>query len=220
MISSSTPAPTLTPTRGKRGRPSSSKVELAKDEKASKVEISEKMDLNRTKQDQAFQLPLLPNLKSGEGCRRPGPRLKYQKKRPKSLKPRKETEEKESLKIEKSQAAGEKNAGVKKRTRHETPEIKSEDESPKRCRRVVDKVNAKAEAKKPNFDNVTVERLNKKVAEGQRPFIKWLQSEGFLRQSTHCSVKDCQSKMELEQDKDDLDGCFWKCTKFTKKDQH
>ena len=85
---------------------------------------------------------------------------------------------------------------------------------------MVDKVNAKAEAKKPNFDSVTVEKLNEKVAEGQRPFIEWLQNEGFLRQITHCSVKDCQSKMELEQDKDDLDGCVWKCTKCTKKDQH
>merc|ERR1712080_803629 len=31
---------------------------------------------------------------------------------------------------------------------------------------------------------------------------------GFLRKTTHCSVKDCQTKMELE---DDIDGCIWKC---------
>ena len=82
----------------------------------------------------------------------------------------------------------------------------------KRRRRVVDKLNAKAEAKKPNFDNVTPENLNEKVKEGQRPFIEWLQSEGFLRKTTHCALKDCQSKMELEQDDDDIDGCIWKCT--------
>ena len=97
-------------------------------------------------------------------------------------------------------------------TKDTTNAIPTLDESPKRRRRATDKTNTtKNEAKKPNFDGVTANMLNEKVKEGQRPFLEWLQTEGFLRKTTHCTVKDCQSKMELEFDKEDIDGCVWKC---------
>ena len=97
-------------------------------------------------------------------------------------------------------------------TKDTTNTIPTLDESPKRRRRATDKTNTtKNEAKKPNFDGVTANMLNEKVKEGQGPFLEWLQTEGFLRKTTHCTVKDCQSKMELEFDKEDIDGCVWKC---------
>ena len=102
----------------------------------------------------------------------------------------------------------------KKRNRNE-PEV--EDDSPKRRRRT-DKNSSKDEAKKPNFDNLTPEKMNEKVKEGQKKFIEWLQNEGFLRKTPPvCSTKDCSNNMKLELDKEDIDNVVWKCTKCPSK---
>ena len=86
-----------------------------------------------------------------------------------------------------------------------------EEESPRKRTR---SARPKSEdAKKPLFENVTSELLNQKVEQGPVTFIKWLQKEGFLRKTPPaCPVaKDCDAKLMLEQDVDNIDGAVWKC---------
>ena len=139
--------------------------------------------------------------------------LPLSSKRPKRMPRKQQLEIKKEIKEDEEEPAQEEEktpAGGKKRSRNEPSEV-SEEESPKRRRRT-DKSGLKDEAKKPNFDNVTPENLNEKVKEGQKIFIEWLQDEGFLRKAPPpCSVKDCQSTLRLETDKEDIDSIVWKC---------
>ena len=98
--------------------------------------------------------------------------------------------------------------------------IQPESEEPARKRTRASAAIAKDEATKPNFDNVTSEKLNDKVKEGQVALVKWLQKEGFLKKhAPTCNVKECHSKEELklEEDGDVIDGASWKCTKCPNK---
>jgi len=222
---------TSSSTPRKRGRPS----------KAEKAEIAEKKDLTEQVIDKLLaddSPPRTPDIPESLGINvpdqettpsnstpttpsQPGPtrrRGRPSKKAKEAAESETKPEVSPEIKKEentKNETKSEKGAtgsgGGKKRTRHEIPELPVEDDSPKRRRRVVDKAMQKLRPKKPNFESMTNEKLNEKMEEGQRPFIEWLQNEGFLRKTTHCSVKDCQTKMELEDDKDDIDGCIWKC---------
>jgi hypothetical protein len=83
----------------------------------------------------------------------------------------------------------------------------------KRTRASLEKAAAQ-EANKPDFDNVTIEMLNEKVEEGHLAFVRWLQTEGFLRKSPTppgCSSKDCSAKVVLKVDKEAIDGVSWQC---------
>ena len=100
----------------------------------------------------------------------------------------------------------------------ETIEPKSEEPARKRTR--ASAAIAKDEATKPNFDNVTTEKLNDKVKEGHLSLVKWLQKEGFLRKGPPvCNVKECHSKegLTLDEDSDVIDGVSWKCSKCPNK---
>ena len=96
----------------------------------------------------------------------------------------------------------------------ETEEEPKDDEiEPARKRTRASAAIGKNEATKPNFDNVTPELLNNKMKEGHLPFVRWLQQEGFLKDSPPtCTIKDClKQPMELLEDQESIDGVSWKC---------
>ena len=98
--------------------------------------------------------------------------------------------------------------------------VQPDSEEPARKRTRASAAIAKDEATKPNFDNVTSEKLNNKVKEGQVALVKWLQKEGFLKkQPPTCNVKECHNReaLKLEEDSDVIDGASWKCTKCPNK---